>query len=180
MRNPRMQIAALGLTLALGAPAVFAKPQPMSDVKAASSITMGDKSFMKDVYIGGHTEVMLGKLAASKASNPKVRAFGAMMASDHSKVGKELKMLADKKGVALPKPESASESDEYKKLAGLSGKEFDKQYVKMMVDDHEDDVEAFEKRAKKGGDPNLSAWAARKLPTLKHHLSLVQDLQNKI
>lgn len=175
MKKSNLHLTALGLTLVLAAPG-FAKPL-VSD-KAASSLTTTDRHFMQEAAKGGAEEVTLGKLAASRASSPQVRAFGQQMVADHSKANHELKTLADKKGVALDKPEARS--DEYKKLAALKGKDFDKEYVKMMVDDHQKDVKEFDKQSKENSDPNLSAWAARTLPTLKHHLSMIQEIHSKI
>jgi putative membrane protein len=175
MKKSNLHLAALGLALTLAAPA-FARPA-VSD-KAASSITMMDRRFMRAAANGGAEEVRLGKLAASRASSPQVRAFGEQMVVDHTKVNHELKLLADKKGVELDKPEA--ESSDYKKLAALKGKDFDREYVKLMVDDHEKDVKDFDKQSKKNSDPNLSAWCSKTLPTLKHHLSMIQQIHTKI
>ena len=45
------------------------------------------------------------------------------------------------------------------KLSKLSGKDFDKEYISDMVDDHEKDVKEFEKASKDAKDPDLKAWA---------------------
>src|ERR1700738_3425989 len=49
--------------------------------------------FMVEAANGGMTEVELGKLAEKKAASGRVKNFGSMMVTDHSRVGEELKSL---------------------------------------------------------------------------------------
>ena len=62
------------------------------------------------------------------------------------------------------------------KLSAMSGAEFDRAYMNMMVSDHNKDVAAFEKESTKGGDPDLKAFAAKTLPTLKEHQQMAKAL----
>jgi putative membrane protein len=66
------------------------------------------------------------------------------------------------------------------KLSGLSGADFDREYVNMMVKDHEKDVKEFEKASTKAKDPDVRAWAAKTLPTLRDHLQQVRDIQSRM
>lgn len=171
-------IALAGLTLSLLTTAALAKPVGPND-KAASSVTSGEKTWVIKHLQGGAEEVRLGQLAATKGTNPKVKEFGKHMVGDHSKAGTELKMLADKKGIKIPAKDSKSDKD-FDKLNKLSGADFDKQYVDMMVADHKADVAAFQKEAEKGSDPNLKAWAGKTLPTLQSHLKMIQEIQSSM
>ena len=171
-------ITLAGLGICLLATAAIAKPMG-SDDKAASSVTSGERRWVIKHFQGGMEEVRLGQLASTKGTNPKVKEFGKHMVDDHSKADTELKMLADKKGIKIPAKDSKSDKD-FDKLNKLSGADFDKQYVAMMVSDHKADVAAFQKEADKGNDPNLKAWAGKTLPTLQSHLTMIQDLQNSM
>src|SRR6185503_13939707 len=55
------------------------------------------------------------------------------------------------------------------KLAKLSGADFDREYMDMMVKDHVKDVKEFEEASAKAKDADLKAWAAKTLPTLREH-----------
>src|SRR5215831_10166720 len=66
------------------------------------AITTADHKFVHDAAIGGMAEVEMGKLAATRASNADVKAFGQRMVDDHSKAGDELKQLASQKSITLP------------------------------------------------------------------------------
>jgi putative membrane protein len=69
---------------------------------------------------------------------------------------------------------------EMNKLGGLSGDAFDRAYIDLMVKDHEKDVKEFEKQSTKAKDPDLRAWAAKTLPTLREHLQQVRDIQTRM
>jgi len=72
--------------------------------KMKSTMTAVDKDdakFAVDAANGGMAEVELGKLAQEKAANSKVKDFGAMMVTDHSKANDEMKALAKSKGIVL-------------------------------------------------------------------------------
>ena len=56
----------------------------------------------------------------------------------------------------------------------LSGKAFDKSYIKGMVKDHEEDIKEFQTESASGQDPDAKAYAAATLPTLQAHLKKIQ------
>jgi putative membrane protein len=147
---------------------------------AASSITSDDSDFLKSAAKGGIAEVELGKIAAEKASNTDVKEFANRMVREHTKANADLHKLAASKGVDLPSSKSLSDEASFVHLKMLSGHDFDNAYVKMMVDDHQEDVAAFEKAAIGSTDADVKKFAARTLPTLKHHLSLIEDIQSNL
>ncbi len=142
---------------------------------------MGDeKEFMTTAAQGGMAEVKLGELASTKAQNAEVKAFAQKMVTDHGKANAELKDLAKKKNFTLPTDVSEDQKETYDELAKLSGAEFDKEYVKTMVDDHEKDVDAFQEQADDGDDADTKAFAAKTLPTLKSHLEMIKKIDDKV
>lgn len=70
-----------------------------------------------------------------------------------------------------------------KKMEKMSGDNFDKDYLTAMKTEHEKDIAAFEKEANDSGsgeDADLKAWAQKTLPTLKEHLSMVNEALAKM
>ena len=142
-----------------------------------------DSKFIMNAATGGEMEVALGKVAATKGSSADVKDFGQMMVDDHTKANEKLKDLATKKGVDLTKAEDKAVKQESKEEASLSKKEgadFDKDYIKMMVKDHEEDVKEFEKASKDAEDADVKAFASETLPTLQKHLDKAKEIQGKI
>ena len=138
------------------------------------------EDFTKEAAQGGMAEVQLGKLAAERAGSAAVKLFGQRMVEDHTKANLELNQLAARKNIALPQALSSKHQATLDKLSKLAGADFDKAYVEAMVEDHEEDVEAFQAQSEKGADPEVRAFAAKTLPTLRDHLSMIKDIQSKL
>jgi len=102
------------------------------------------------------------------------------MVDDHSKANQELKTLATNKGVTLPTALDKKCQEVYDKLTKLRGSEFDKEYMRHMVEDHEKDVAKFQSASKNLQDPDLKAWALKTLPTLNEHLRMAKDIHGQI
>jgi putative membrane protein len=64
------------------------------------------------------------------------------------------------------------------KLEGMSGQAFDRAYLEEMVTHHQQDIQAFE-RASQSDNPQIRAFAARTLPTLRAHLQQAQQLRKQ-
>lgn len=142
----------------------------------------GKKSdgFAKVAAQGGMAEVQMGKLAAERGGSAAVKLFGQRMVDDHTKANMELNQLAARKNIQLPQELSAEQKSMMDKLAKLAGEDFDKEYVDMMVDDHEHDVAEFQTQSEKGDDPDVRAFAAKTLPTLRDHLQMIKDIKSKM
>ena len=137
-------------------------------------------SFTTAAAQGGITEVKLGNLALAKAQSADVRQFAEMMVADHTKANSDLKEIAAKKSVALPTEMNDEQKSIMDKLSKLSGAEFDKEYVKAMVEDHEKDVKEFGTQAQSGTDADVKAFAARTLPMLQSHLDMVKGIKERM
>ena len=142
----------------------------------ATPSKVDDKKFVKDAALGGMTEVELGKLAAQKASDAKVKEFGQKMVDDHTKANETLKEAASKSSIQIPDAIDSKHQSRIDKLSKLSGEEFDKAYVKDQLKDHQSDVREFADEAKGGSDSNIKTFASSTLPILQHHLEMVKDL----
>lgn len=147
--------------------AMMTKP----DTTAGMGINDGVADFAVKAANGGMMEVKLGEYAAKNAIEKDVKEFGTMMATDHSKANNELKGIAASKNIALPAAVGDDNTKMMNDLMEKKGKDFDKAYMNMMVDDHKGDIKEFEDAADKSKDADMKAFAAKTLPTLKKHLS---------
>jgi putative membrane protein len=143
----------------------------------AQAISHSDQKFMEKAVQGGLAEVQLGSLAAQKAHSPEVKQFGQRMASDHSKANDQLKQAASQKNVNLPTDMDSSSQREFDKLQKLSDAQFDREYMKNMVSDHEKDIKEFKNESKSAKDADLKAFVDKTLPTLEDHLTQAKSAQ---
>ena len=145
---------------------------------SATPVAEDDSKFAVEAASGGMMEVQLGELAQQKASSQRVKNFGAMMVRDHTKANDELKSLAGMKNVTLPPAPGGEHMDHIQDISKKTGKDFDRQYIKMMLDDHKDDVDAFEKASKDCKDADIKAFATKTLPVLRMHLDSAKAIND--
>jgi putative membrane protein len=134
------------------------------------TLSKSDSTFITKAAAGGMMEVELGNLAQQNAVNSRVKNFGQMMVSDHSKANDELKGLASSKGMTVSADLPADMKKHIDAMKKMTGKSFDTHYMSMMVNDHNKDIAEFEKASKNAKDGDLKNWATKTLPTLKTHL----------
>jgi len=70
-----------------------------------------------------------------------------------------MKPIAKQLGVKEPKEPSKKDKQLIAKLEGLSGPQFDEEYIKAMVKDHQQDLREFKDAAKMAQDPNVKQAA---------------------
>jgi putative membrane protein len=158
----------------------FIQPDSAKVTTAHIEVGKDDAKFAVAAMAGGIEEVELGKLAQQKASDSKVKDFGAMMVTDHTKANQELLALGQSLRIALP---AALDKDGQKledELSEKSGADFDKAYVKDMVEDHKKDIKEFEKMEKYGKSVDLKAFATKTLPVLNKHLAAIQQISDSM
>lgn len=125
-------------------------------------------------------EIEIGRLAQSKGTDPGVKEFGKMLVADHTKAAAETKPFADRLQVSLPSSITEKGKEHYNKLNEKSGKEFDEKFADMMVEGHEDAVSKMEKASADANDPEIKAWAANMVPTLRQHLDHAKKLKEQL
>ena len=152
----------------------------MSDTAATARVDEDGKKFIDEVLNSGAMEVELGKLAQAQASNPRVKAFGAMMVNDHTAVGDELKALAAAKNMMSVQVMESGHIDEIANLKKEKGVDFDKKYIKIMLSMHRKDIDRFEDMAEEDDHPDLNAFAAKHLPKLKMHLDSAKAINKEV
>ncbi len=152
----------------------------------SSSVNAQDKSndttaryFLIQASIGNLQEVAIGRTAANKAVDPDVKAFANRMITDHTNNETQLMQVIRSAGVQIPS-EATDPPVEDLMLKNTPAKDFDRMYVHMMVPDHRQTVQLFEKYALTGKNPAVKAYAAQSLPTLKEHLGSATALDDKM
>lgn len=142
--------------------------------KSESKLSHHDTEFLKKAAADGAAEVQLGQLAQKKAMREEVRQFADRMVADHGKANEEVKKLAADNGVELPSAPDRKHEKLMKKLDGLVGGDFDREYMAHMVSDHRADLKAFRHEAKTKKPNAVAEFAARTEPVLVEHLRMAQ------
>lgn len=125
-----------------------------------------EQSYLQKAGERHQAEVALGQLALQKASGDQVKQYGARMIQDHQQMIERVEKLIRKEG-ELSMPHQQIQ----RKLAELSGKDFDKAYMAFMVRDHMKNLSELEQRAPTLTDARVEHWTADTLRILKDHLA---------
>jgi putative membrane protein len=146
---------------------------------AADQPTASDKEFMTKAAQGNLFEVQSGELAQKTATNEDVRKLAARFIADHTQNNEELRKLAAKYKFELPNEPDESQSKQMQRLQKLNGTDFERTYVKLLIEDHQTAIALFEKQAG-SSSADLKQFAEKSLPVLREHLKLARETQEKL
>jgi len=139
--------------------------------------TFGDQAFVAKALEGGVAEVQLGQLAEQKSQSNDVKQFAQKMVADHSQMGEKwFKPVAKQMGVSEPKGPSKKDKKLIEKLQGLSGPQFDTEYIQAMVKDHKADLKDFQNEAQMAQDPSVKQIAQQGTTIIQQHLQLIEQI----
>lgn len=141
-----------------------------------TALNQQDHTFVQQAAEGGLAEVEMGRLAEQKATDPAVQEFGRWMVTDHEMANRRLKAIASREKVTVPNQMSSTQHSEYQKLQGLSGSQFDHQYMQGQLQAHQKTVALFEQQDKSGENRALKTFARQTLPMLRAHLQEAEIL----
>ena len=124
----------------------------------------------------GMMEVQLGQIAQEKAVSQRVKDFGSMMVLDHIKANNDLKSRAASLNITLPSAPGEDEQKMIDRLSKKTGKDFDKSYMNIMLQDHKKDIAEFKNASDKCNNPSIKDFATQALPVLEKHLDSAQAI----
>lgn len=180
-RKPMLAVG-LATAFALAAPAYAqmkspggaAGTQTQAQPDTGGKMNKADERFLTEALQGDLAEVKMGELAEQKGGSDRVKEFGQTLAKDHGDHAKTLQQLGQQVGFTLPSEPSAKQKAEHDRLGKLSGAQFDREFAKLMIDDHRKDIAKYQAEAKKSGP--IGTMAKQTIPTLQQHLQMAQEL----
>lgn len=188
-----MKIKAFLLTMLLAVPTLA-----MADNKTATTdkakttekaaLAEDDVKLIAHVKHVNDMEIDMGKLAKSNGT-ASVKAYGNTLIKDHTANNKKLTALAKKKGITtIPADEPMNEvqkkdhqkmMDGMAKLKTLKGAEFDREFIMMMIEDHDKEVGRLEAGIASAKDADLVTHLKATKPVVQRHADAARELQKK-
>jgi putative membrane protein len=148
-------------------------------MQIAASTDPVDQHFMLVANDVNLAEIRMGELAAMKATDPAVRAFGQHMIDDHRRVNAQLHEMALRKRVVLPLTLDPANETLYEELALRGGPTFDRQYLLAQINIHSMGNGFYASEAQNGADPDVRRFAADNAPVGVEHLQRAQALMRQ-
>jgi putative membrane protein len=151
------------------------QPTSMRDSLGAPGETgqqMLDQRFVRSATQIGIGDVQLGTLATQKGGSD-VKELAQKLVDDHNAMNKELGSVADAMGVMLPKKMTKDDQAEYEKLNGLSGKDFDTEYLTYIDKAHWQSLHMFYTEASASANTDLQTDVVKDMGTMHQHLGMI-------
>jgi putative membrane protein len=152
------------------------------DTATSAQSSASAKEFVEKAGTSGIAEVEMGELGVQRAKTGQVKAFAKQMVVDHTKANQELLTTIKGKGVQVPSSRTDLHKATVEKFQQQdAGKNFDRDYMEQMIEDHKAAVELFETAADDEKlDLDLRSYAKRILPMLRDHLNQAQTIASKL
>jgi putative membrane protein len=124
-------------------------------------------------------EIESSKLAATKASSAKVKAFAAQMIAAHTKSTAKLKATAATLSPAItPDPTLAPDQQAMlDSLKAVEGTAFDTTYATNQAAAHQATLDKLKAYAANGEEPKFKELATGLIPTVTAHLNMAKGLK---
>lgn len=135
-----------------------------------------DRNFVTMASISNNGEIQAGQLAASKATDASVKAFGQKMVADHTTAASELKAITGNLGLNVSDTLDAEHKALKAQLESLSGRSFDSVYIHSQTDDHTSAITLFQNEASNGSNNQLKTFAGTKIPVLQMHKQMADTI----
>ena len=133
-------------------------------------------SFVSNAAVGGLYEVEAGRIAAQRGMDPRVKALGQTMVTDHTRAGDSLKPIAASANLAIPSSLDERRQGLIDNLRGASDADFDRVYLQQQEAAHNETVALLETYGQTGDNDALKAWAAQTLTVVRGHQRMVDAL----
>jgi putative membrane protein len=134
------------------------------------------ESFVTNAAIGGLYEVEAGRIAAQRSQNPRIRALGEAMVTDHTKAGDELKPIAATLNLRIPTTLDERHQGLIDNLRGATNQDFDRVYLQQQEAAHNETALLLNAYGEIGDNAALKAWAAKTLPVVEGHKRMIDQL----
>jgi len=129
-------------------------------------------------------EIQESKLAATKATNPAVKAYARQLQSDHQKMLDEGSAFASANNVVPDTTKGdvrdalKDASDEYKDLdQAKAGKDWDEDYVEKQIDGHKKTLDKLNDLAKSTTNTQLRDMLTKAAGKVQEHLTKAEALK---
>lgn len=148
-------------------------PGKQGDVKS-------DRAFIRDVLADNVFEIRVGHMAENKAENRAVKEFGRRMVTDHTRLQNQWSGVASRNGLVLKPGMGDEHQRKVDRLQKLSGKQFDRVYMTLMIQGHKNAVDNFQNEGRSAHSAPVRRLVDDGLPILEQHLTLANQVAGQV
>ena len=162
------------------------KPAPKAGDVTKQKLGEAETRIVAHLHHVNLMEIQMGKLAQTNGT-AAVKKYGKELVTDHTTADKDLAAFAKKRGLArlpdekaksdIAKSEMKKQMGEMANLQKLKGADFDREYLRMMVDGHDKELAATAGHQEASADDELDTMLENRKTTLQRHSDNAKELQ---
>jgi putative membrane protein len=141
--------------------------------------TLSTEQFIQQLSIASAKEINLSKLARKKTKESKVREYAVKVMDASILVYSDLKPFADARNVKLADSSTFVPDQLIAVLTKSADKDFDRQYLSISIEDHNQTIALLEKGTG-FGDTTIVAFANKQLSVFRKNLEEAKYLSKNI
>jgi putative membrane protein len=146
----------------------------------SQSISPAEQDFMTNAAQANLAEIEMARMTLQKSDDIDIREYAKTVQSDHMNALSELSDMMMDRNLPPPPSPAADAAQDIARANLLTGPEFDREFINMMVADHEKAIEMFRQAATTAQNTDLRGHIEDVLPKLEMHLEKAQRLQSKL
>jgi putative membrane protein len=150
-------------------PAPVVTEQAKADVKT-------DAKFIREVAADNLLELRMAELAAGKAQNPSVKQYAQKLIPDNTWMQEQWSAMASQHGMPVTPGIGKRHLAKLKKLQKLSGRDFDRAYMTIEVQNHKDYLDYFQREGRAAHSAAVRELVERHIPALQTHFNLAKQI----
>ncbi len=169
----------LPVWLALAVPLVGCQTTA-SQITAGGSMGQTDADFVNAAYSIAQLDEQAGKLALTRAADPRVTDTAAMMSAEAQTLYPNLKGALQAEHKPVPTAPSADVAAEIQKLSNLKGAAFDREFVAGELAAHKQAVAVLQKEDASTKNAALKTQVETELPAVQGNLDRLTFLSGEL
>jgi putative membrane protein len=168
----------MGLFLAVGLPSLAqSNPNTPAPSSNRSQLTLVDQQFMIDANRNALAGIALGQLALNQSQNNEVKRFAQAEVDEQVGVRNNLVRLAPSLGVNLPSEPTPRDQEVMRRMAALSGEQFDLAFMNEAgINAHLENAAIYQREAAMGQNQDLVGLASQGLAIITQHYNTASAL----
>jgi predicted outer membrane protein/sporulation protein YlmC with PRC-barrel domain len=146
-----------------------------------TAAALSPQQFAERAAVSNRFEIEASNVAAERAQAAEVKDFAQRMVEDHTQAGENLQQAVQEADAEITLPDALDQRHQemLDRLQAAEGADFDRQYVEMQVQAHDQAVQLFSSFAETGEGAGLQQFATDTLPTLEEHQQWIREISQR-
>lgn len=150
------------------------------DKRAADNIPFDDTTFITKAGSCIQREIEISKLAVTQARNDDVKKFAQKVVDETTAALEDLKKVGTSANVNVPSKMDEEAQKKFDTFKDYKGENFDRDYMKCMVEHHEKAVKELTRASKEAKSSELRNLATKQLPLVEKCVERAKEIQTNL